>query len=77
MRASVSAPPDMKRSRLVIACVLDRTGTVKNARVLEPGAVEMTTKVMAALPSWKFSPALRGNLPVEVNAILGFDIDTR
>jgi hypothetical protein len=77
MRASVIAPPNMKRSRLVIACVLDRTGIVRNAHVLEPGAVEMTTKVMAALPSWKFSPVLRGNQPVEVNAILGFDIDTR
>jgi len=77
MRASVSAPADMKRSRLVIACVLDRAGIVKNAHVLEPGAVEMTTKVMAALPSWKFSPALRGSQPVEVNAILGFEIDTR
>jgi hypothetical protein len=76
MRASVIAPPDMKRSRLVIACVLDRAGMVKNARVLEPGAVEMTTKVMAALPGWKFSPALRGAQPVEVNAILGFDINT-
>jgi hypothetical protein len=77
MRASVSAPADMKRSRLVIACVLDRAGVVKNAHVLEPGAVEMTAKVMAALPGWKFSPALRGTQPVEVNAILGFEIDTR
>ena len=35
MRASVIAPPDMKRGgRLVIACVLDRTGTgARNARV--------------------------------------------
>jgi hypothetical protein len=77
MRASVVAPPNMKRGRLVIACVLDRTGIVKNARVLESGAVEMTAKVMTALPGWKFSPVLRGNQPVEVNAILGFDIDTR
>jgi hypothetical protein len=37
----------------------------------------MTAKVMTALPGWKFSPVLRGNQPVEVNAILGFDIDTR
>jgi hypothetical protein len=77
MRAIVNVPERMNRSRLVIACVLDRTGIIKNAHVLEPGAAEMTTKVMAALPSWKFSPALRGNQPVEVNAILGFDIDTR
>jgi hypothetical protein len=75
MRAYV--PGNLKRSRLVIACVLDRTGIVKNAHVLEPSAPEMTAKVMAALPGWKFSPALRGGQPVEVNAILGFDIDTR
>ncbi len=75
MRAYV--PPNLKRARLVIACVLDRTGIVKDARVLESGTPEMTAKVMAALPGWKFSPALRGNQPVEVNAILGFDIDTR
>jgi hypothetical protein len=31
---------------------------------------------MAALPSWKFRPAMRGNQPVEVNALLGFGIDT-
>ncbi len=36
----------------------------------------MTAKVLAALANWKFSPALRGNQPVEVNAFLGFDIDT-
>jgi hypothetical protein len=32
---------------------------------------------MAALSKWKFRPVLRGDQPVEVNAILGFDIDTR
>ena len=36
----------------------------------------MTAKIMAALPSWKFRPAMRGQQPVEVNAILGFNIDT-
>ena len=36
----------------------------------------MTSKVLAALSNWKFRPALRGSQPVEVNAILGFNIDT-
>jgi outer membrane biosynthesis protein TonB len=45
-------------------------------RVLEAGPAEMTAKVIAALRSWKFQPALRGNQPVEVTAILGFGIDT-
>jgi hypothetical protein len=70
-------PANLKPSRLIIACVLDRSGLVRNVRVLEPGAHELTTKVLAALPAWKFRPAFRGEQPVEVNAILGFNIDTR
>jgi hypothetical protein len=70
-------PAGLTRSRLIIACILDRSGLLKNARVLEAGPAEMTTKVLAALPNWKFQPVLRGGQPVEVNAILGFNIDTR
>jgi hypothetical protein len=70
-------PANLRPSRLVIACTLDRSGVVKNPKVLEGGAAELATKVLAALPNWKFKPALRGNDPVEVNAILGFAIDTR
>jgi hypothetical protein len=75
MRAEV--PSDLKRSRLVIACILDRSGLLRNPQVLEPGGSEMTGKVLASLPNWKFRPVLRGDQPVEVNAILGFNIDTR
>ena len=75
MRADV--PSDLQRSRLVIACILDRSGLLRNAQVLEPGGSEMTGKVLASLPNWKFRPVLRGDQPVEVNAILGFNIDTR
>jgi hypothetical protein len=69
-------PAGLPHSRLVITCVLDASGNLKNLRVLEAGPAEMTAKVMAALPSWKFSPVMVGNQPVEVNAILGFNIDT-
>ncbi len=72
----VDLPAGLHRGRLVIACVLDRTGILRNPQVLEPGEPVTTAKVLAALPGWKFSPALRGNQPVEVNAILGFGIDT-
>ncbi len=70
-------PANLKPSRLVIACILDRSGSLRNLQVLEPGRADMTTKVLAALTSWKFRPVFRGDQPVEVNAILGFDIDTR
>jgi hypothetical protein len=69
-------PSGLPHARLVISCVLDASGNLKNLRVLEPGPAAMTANVMAALPSWKFRPAMRGKQPVEVNAILGFDIDT-
>jgi hypothetical protein len=49
---------------------------LKNVRVLEPGPADMTAKILAALRSWKFQPAMRGAQPVEVTAILGFGINT-
>jgi hypothetical protein len=69
-------PPGLPKSRLVIACVLDRSGSLRRPQVLEPATAVMTSKVLTALNGWKFSPVLRGNEPIEVNAILGFNIDT-
>lgn len=69
-------PSGLPKIQMVVACILDASGNLKNIRVLEPGPAEMTAKVLAALRSWKFQPALRGNEPVEVTAILGFNIDT-
>jgi hypothetical protein len=69
-------PAGILHTRLVVACVLDKTGVLKNFQVLEPGNATMMAKVMAALPHWKFRPAMRGDQPVEVTAILGFNVDT-
>jgi hypothetical protein len=69
-------PSDLTPSRLVIACTLDRTGLLKAPHVLDGNSSELSARVLAALPAWKFRPVLRGNQPIEVNAILGFDIDT-
>jgi len=70
-------PDGLRPTRVVIACVLDRNGELKDLKLLEPGAAETTSKILAALPSWKFRPAFRGSEPVEVTAIIGFGIDTR
>ena len=58
------------------ACSFDASGNIRNIRVLETGPAGMTAKVVTALRAWKFQPAMRGNQPVEVTAILGFGIDT-
>ena len=70
-------PDGLRPTQLKIACILDRSGVLKDLKVLEPGEAETTSKILAALPNWKFQPAMRGSEPVEVNAILGFGIDTR
>src|SRR5215813_485206 len=75
MRAEI--PAGLAHSRVVIACVLDRSGILRNLHLLEAGSKEIDAKILSALPSWKFRPAQRGDQPVEVNAILGFNIDTR
>jgi hypothetical protein len=74
MRAEL--PAGLPKTRLVIECVLDRAGLLRRPRVLEPASALMTSKVLAALNSWKFSPALRGDQPIEVSVIIGFNINT-
>jgi hypothetical protein len=69
-------PADLPHARVVIKCTLDASGNLRNFQVLEPGPAAMTAKIIAALPIWKFRPAMRGAQPVEVNALLGFNIDT-
>jgi hypothetical protein len=69
-------PPGLPKARLVISCVLDRSGLLRRPHVIEPASAVMTSKVLTALNSWKFRPARRGTDPIEVNAILGFNIDT-
>src|SRR5271166_5849583 len=70
-------PDRLRPTRLIIACTLDRSGDLKDLKVLEPGAADTTSRILVALHSWKFRPAFRGDEPVEVNAILGFGVDTR
>jgi len=69
-------PDGLPKARMVVTCTLDASGNIKNPSVLEAGPATMTAKVLAALRSWKFQPAMRGNQPVEVTAILGFGVDT-
>ncbi len=69
-------PDGLPRARMVLTCTLDAAGNLKAIKVREPGPAGMTAKVLAALRSWKFQPAMRGSQPVEVTAILGFGIDT-
>src|SRR5207245_8890567 len=52
-------PSDLQRSRLILACILDRSGLLSDTKVIEQTAMDTTTKLLVSLPNWKFSPALR------------------
>src|SRR4029077_2554066 len=67
----------LRPPHVIFVCTLDRSGDLKDLKVLEPGSAETTSKILVALHSWKFRPAFRGDEPGEVNAIIGFGIDTR
>jgi TonB family protein len=69
-------PQGLPRVRMVVSCTVDASGNLKNVQVREAGTAEMTAKIVAALRAWKFQPAMRGAQPVEITAILGFNIDT-
>jgi len=73
----VDLPSNVKLSRMVISCTLDRSGALKNPKVLQSVSSETSNQVLAALSSWKFRPVFRGDQPIEVTAILGFQVDTR
>jgi hypothetical protein len=70
-------PADTKRTRLLVSCVLDTSGMLKSLRILESDAEADNDRILAAIDKWRFRPVLRNNQPVEVDAILGFNVDTR
>jgi len=69
-------PEGLPRARMVVRCTLDASGDLRNFHVLEPGPAAMTEKILTALRAWKFQPAMRAGQPVEVTAIVGFNINT-
>lgn len=74
---STRLPGDGRMLRTVISCVLDRSGAVRDARVLDTAAPELATALVQALHDWRFRPALRGDQAIAVNVILGFGVSTQ
>jgi hypothetical protein len=75
---NLDLPAGLGHSRMVFLCNLDRTGVLRNIRMLEPNRPSaVTSRVIAALPKWKFVPAMLGDQPIEVETLLGFNMDTR
>lgn len=63
--------------RLVVSCLIDPTGGLKDLHILETSNSEVAAKMVSALSKWRFRPVLRGDKAVEAQAIVGFGVDTR
>jgi len=74
---SSDVPADVPKARLLLSCIMDKSGMLKNIRVLESAKADATQRIVSALNTWRFRPVLRGDEPVDVDVIVGFNIDTR
>lgn len=70
-------PSGIAKVRFVVSCMIDRTGILRNLKVLETSNAELTSGMVAALANWRFRPVLRGSEAIEAQAILGLGVDTR
>jgi endoglucanase len=63
-------------SGAVIACVLDASGRVQNARMIQ-GNARLHRAILEAVREWRFHPALKRGEPVEVDALIGIGTGVR
>lgn len=70
-------PNDLRSQRVLLAGIMDRSGSLRNLRVVEAGSQDAATALIDAIGHWHFRPALRDDNPVEVDAIFGLNVDTK
>jgi hypothetical protein len=73
---SIELPAGLKLARIVIGFVLDATGRLRDFHVAEAPNAALAAQVITALSHWQFRPALRGDQPLAVNAVIGFGVNT-
>jgi len=73
----LTLPVKLPHAPVIIACILSRSGWLQNIRVMKAGAADAAHQIEVALKGWRFYPARNGQRAIDVDAVLGFDIDTR
>ena len=69
-------PATASKTRVVISCTIDAEGNLKDLKAVDGKSSMLTAKLLPALETWRFRPVTRGDKPIAVTAILGFNIDT-
>jgi hypothetical protein len=69
--------PSTLKDRVIVTCTMDRSGILRDLKPLPGSKTHLPESLVAALSRWRFRPVLRGADPIEVTAVLGFNVDTR
>jgi hypothetical protein len=69
--------PSTLKSRVIVTCTMDRSGILRDLKPLPGTKAQIPPSLVAALARWRFRPVLRGADPIDVTAVLGFNVDTR
>jgi hypothetical protein len=70
-------PDGLGRPRVAVLCTIDTRGQFHLVKMIEGSTTPVSARLLGSLSGWRFRPAMRGDQPVQVTAILGFNIDTR
>jgi hypothetical protein len=64
-------------ARIMLEGKMNQAGHLHDFHQIYADSGAPVARVIASASTWKFTPAMRGNQPVEVSVLLGFNIDTR
>jgi hypothetical protein len=74
---STQLPPELRSLHVVVKFMMDKLGNLRDLRLLESESPDSAALFLRALRQWQFRPALKANVAIDVEAILGFGITTR
>lgn len=71
-----SLPAELRETPIVIGCLLDRSGRLKEIKLLHQITADVSAKLMQALTAWRFRPVLRGDQAVEASVLIGLHLNS-
>jgi len=74
---SIQLPPELKSLHVVVKFVMDKLGNMRELRLLESDNSDAAVLFVRALQQWQFRPALKANVAIDVEAILGLGFTAR
>jgi hypothetical protein len=69
-------PENAGAAKQVVSCVLTTEGLLDEFRFLLAVNADQADRLLTALKQWRFRPAYRDDVPVEVDVVIGFGVGT-